>query len=174
MTHIGYHSLHHRHLLVACESVLLIMEIHTSELLRYKAGNIVRDTISGASWAVGGTKLLHNYIGGWASVRYQEFNGLTFYNHKHCKSYKTESSQGGNGTMLSPSGRLRSLPEECTQYRRCYDTLEEISEFVEGLILSTERSAVEEEKEEEEREVLQQMKTVRDSVSKIFRKLELE
>lgn len=55
----------------------------------------------------------------------------------------------------------------------CYDVLEEISEFVERLI-TTEQSVAEEKKEEEREEVLQQMKTVRDSVGKIFRKLELE
>lgn len=56
----------------------------------------------------------------------------------------------------------------------CCDVLEEISEFVERLILTTEQSVAEEKEEEEREEVLQRMKTVRDSVSKIFRKLELE
>ena len=63
MPSIKYHSLHHRHLLVACESVLLIVDTHGSELLRHKAGNNVCNFvplyyISGTSWApdtVGGS-----------------------------------------------------------------------------------------------------------------------
>jgi len=45
MPSIKYHSLHHRHLLVACESVLLIVDTHGSELLRHKAGNNVCDIV---------------------------------------------------------------------------------------------------------------------------------
>jgi len=93
---------------------------------------------------------------------------------------KSTKLQGVKGVIrlyrhpLLPSGRLRSSPEEYSQYRGCYDVLEEISEFVERLILTTEQSLAEEKEEEEREEVLQQMKTVRDSVGKIFRKLELE
>ena len=70
-------------------------------------------------------------------------------------------------------GRLRSSLEEHSQYRECYDTLEEISECIERLIL-TMQEATEEEEGEEGRVVLQKLKTVRDSVSKTFRKLQME
>ena len=33
--------IHHRHLLVACETVLLIVELHGSKLLKHKTGNNV-------------------------------------------------------------------------------------------------------------------------------------
>ena len=70
-------------------------------------------------------------------------------------------------------GCLRSSLEEHSQYRECCDTLEEISECTERLIL-TMQEATKEEEEEEGRVVLQKLKTVRDSVSKIFRKLQME
>lgn len=70
-------------------------------------------------------------------------------------------------------GRLHSSLEEHSQYRECCDTLEEISECIERLIL-TMQEAMEEEEGEEGRVVLQKLKTVRDSVSKIFRKLQME
>ena len=68
-------------------------------------------------------------------------------------------------------GCLRSSLEEHSQYRECCDTLEEISECTERLILTMQEVAKE---EEEGRVVLQKLKTVRDSVSKIFRKLQME
>ena len=72
-------------------------------------------------------------------------------------------------------GCLRSSLEEHSQYRECCDTLEEISECTERLILTMQEAAKEEEEEEAEgRLVLQKLKTVRDSVSKIFRKLQME
>ena len=73
-------------------------------------------------------------------------------------------------------GCLRSSLEEHSQYRECCDTLEEISECTERLILTTQEAAKEEEEEEEAegRLVLQKLKAVRDSVSKIFRKLQME
>ena len=70
-------------------------------------------------------------------------------------------------------GRLRSSLEEHSQYRECCDTLEEISECIERLIL-TMQEATEEEEGEAGRVVLQKLKTVRNSVSKIFRKLQME
>lgn len=70
-------------------------------------------------------------------------------------------------------GRLHSLLEGHSQYRECCDTLEEISECIERLIL-TMQEATEEEEGEKGRVVLQKLKTVRDSVSKIFRKLQME
>ena len=68
-------------------------------------------------------------------------------------------------------GRLRSSLEEHSQYRECCDTLEEISECIERLILTMQEAT---EEEEDGRVVLQKLKTVRDSVSKIFRKLQME
>ena len=70
-------------------------------------------------------------------------------------------------------GRLRSSLEEHSQYHECCDTLEEISECIERLIL-TMQEATEEEEGEAGRVVLQKLKTVRNSVSKIFRKLQME
>ena len=70
-------------------------------------------------------------------------------------------------------GHLRSSLEEHSQYRECCYTLEEISECIERLIL-TMQEATEEEEGEEGRVVLQKLKTVRDSVNKIFRKLQME
>ena len=70
-------------------------------------------------------------------------------------------------------GCLRSSLEEHSQYRECCDTLEEILECTERLILTMQEAAKEGE-EEEGRVVLQKLKTVRDSVSKIFRKLQME
>ena len=71
-------------------------------------------------------------------------------------------------------GCLHSSLEEHSQYRECCDTLEEISECTERLILIMQEATKEEEEEEEGRVVLQKLKTVRDSVSKIFRKLQME
>jgi len=68
-------------------------------------------------------------------------------------------------------GRLRSSLEEHSQYRECCDALEEISECIERLILTMQEAT---EEEEDGRVVLQKLKTVRDSVSKIFRKLQME
>lgn len=70
-------------------------------------------------------------------------------------------------------GRLCSSLEGHSQYCECCDTLEEISECIERLIL-TMQEATEEEEGIGGRVVLQKLKTVRDSVSKIFRKLQME
>ena len=71
-------------------------------------------------------------------------------------------------------GRLHSSLEEHSQYRECCDTLEEISECIERLILTMQEATEEEEEGTGGRVVLQKLKTVRDSVSKIFRKLQME
>ena len=48
----------HRHLLVACETVLLIVELHSPELLKYKTGNNASGTVNFVSTV---------YIGHWGS-----------------------------------------------------------------------------------------------------------
>ena len=68
MPSIKYYSLHHRHLLIACESALLIVDTHGSELLRHKQVTMCVTSflytiiISGTSWAP-------DTVGGWVNVK---------------------------------------------------------------------------------------------------------
>ena len=70
------------------------------------------------------------------------------------------------------SGRLSCSPEEHCRYKLCRDTLEDVLSSAERLIPTIQHSV--EAETALGKHVLQRLIDIRDSLSKIFRKLELE